>query len=242
MSSEIIVGLIASIFGGLLVAITNQFFTRNKTNAETKKLEAEAEKIQTETTKLLSELGLKENVSMSNRQLPKGWFIAGSHPEDYDMEIDHKVFHSGSASGHIKSRKSAQGFGTLMQISKVDKFLGKRVRMSGYVKAEQVANWAGLWMRVDGSEDKSVSFDNMQDRPIKGSIDWNRYEIVLDVPQNSVKLAYGILLNGEGEVWMDDLKFDTVTDDVPPTDLKLKVSKELPDEPFNLDFEETEKE
>ena len=37
-------------------------------------------------------------------------------------------------------------------------------------------SWAGLWMRVDKGKDM-VAFDNMQDRPIKGTTDWQRYYI-----------------------------------------------------------------
>lgn len=166
--------------------------------------------------------------------------MAGSHPDDYNIGEDLTIFHSGSASGHINSRGSTQGFGTLMQMSKAEKYIGKRVRMSGFVKAERVANWAGLWMRVDGPDEKSVSFDNMKDRPIKGTIDWQEYEIVLDVPENSVRLAYGLLLNGEVQIWMDDLQFKVVGEDIPLTD--LWVSEELPDEPINLSFEDTERE
>jgi len=236
VSSEIIVGLFASIFGGMLVAIANQLFTRNKTRAETKKIEAEAEKIQAETAKLLSELNLEEKKFVSDRQLPSGWIASGSHSENYEMGIDHKVYHSASASGYIKSRASAQGFGTLMQICNADKYLGERLRMSGYVKTEQVVNWAGLWMRVDGVDNKSVSFDNMQNRPIKGTTDWQKYEIVLDVPKGSTQLAFGILLTGKGQAWVDDLRFDIVDENVPVTDLKQE--RILPEEPINLNFED----
>lgn len=57
MSIEIILGFLASIVGGLLVAITNQLFIRRKTEAEASKLEAEAENIRVETQKLLAGFG-----------------------------------------------------------------------------------------------------------------------------------------------------------------------------------------
>ena len=66
---------------------------------------------------------------------------------------------------------------------------GKRVRMIGYAKSEGVElytrefGWAGLWMRVDGPQlYRPLAFDNMVNRPIHGSADWQKYEIVLDVP------------------------------------------------------------
>ena len=46
--------------------------------------------------------------------------------------------------------------------------LGKRVRMTGLVKSENVASWAGLWLRVDQSgSQQPLSFDNMGDSRIK---------------------------------------------------------------------------
>jgi hypothetical protein len=151
------------------------------------------------------------------------------------MGVDHRVVHSGHFSGYIKSLPSPKGFGTLMQTIKANKYEGRRLRLSGFVKAEKVRDWAGLWMRVDGKDDKSVSFDNMQNRPLKGTFDWKKYEIVLDVPKDSVKIAFGILLNGQGQVWIDDLNLEIVGEDVPTTNLKVK--QELLDEPINLNFE-----
>lgn len=178
---------------------------------------------------------------------PDGWFVAGRDPQDYNMGFDHVVTHSGEASAYLKSKVSKpRSFGTLMQMFKAEDYRGKRVRISGYVKAEKIENWAGLWMRVDGPENMSLSFDNMQNRPIKGTIDWTKHEIVLDVPENSINIALGILLSGKGQVWIDDLQFEVVgkdvptTDllkDVPTTDLLVERAKEFPKQPLNLDFE-----
>jgi hypothetical protein len=67
----------------------------------------------------------------------------------------------------------ADGFGTLMQTFKADSFRTKRIRFSGYVRSKEVMDWAGLWLRVDGSNGgEMLAFDNMQDRPIKGTTDW----------------------------------------------------------------------
>ncbi|GAI15053.1 unnamed protein product, partial [marine sediment metagenome] len=37
---------------------------------------------------------------------PDGWFVAGSHPQDYNMGLDHVVTHSGEASAYLKSKVS----------------------------------------------------------------------------------------------------------------------------------------
>lgn len=151
-----------------------------------------------------------------------GWYLAGSQPEAYRIGNDTTALHGGKASAYLQASGDPQsGFGTLMQSVKADPFRSMRVRMSGWVKANGVADWAGLWMRVDGPDTRktgrSLSFDNMENRPIKGTSDWTRYEIVLDVPPESVEIAFGILLAGTGEVWLDDVQFVNVGNDVPTT-------------------------
>src|SRR5690606_36132604 len=128
------------------------------------------------------------------------------------MGIDKNSGPDGKNAATIKSiDKKINGFGTLMQTCLAEKYAGKRVRMSGLVKTKEVDDWAGLWFRVDQvNSDAPLAFDNMQDRAIKKTTDWKRYEIVLDVPRRASKLAYGVLLRGTGQVWFTNIQFDIV--------------------------------
>jgi hypothetical protein len=164
-----------------------------------------------------------------------GWGKAGDHPNDYDMGIDRAVVFAGKTSGYIRSNKpDPQGFGTYMKMFDAAEFRDKRMRFSGVVKSENVENWAGLWMRVDGPE-TSTAFDNMQNRPIKGTQAWTRYSVVLDVDSKARYVAFGILLAGRGAVWINDVQFEAVGADVPVTDMK-----KYPPAPRNLGFNEGE--
>jgi hypothetical protein len=81
-----------------------------------------------------------------------------------------------------------------------------------------------------------VRFDNMQDRPIRGTQQWTMYDVVLEVPPDSTGISFGALLTGPGEVWLSGVKFNVVGQDVPVTS---KVSaRALPDAPVNLGFHE----
>jgi hypothetical protein len=222
--------------GGFLGALISGLFARGKTRAEEKKTEAEAERIKAETTKILSDLNLKQSspVASKSGDNPEGWIKSGSSPDDYDVSIDQNDrFHS-KPSCYIKSRNSPRGFCTLMQMIKADSYIGKRVKLIGNAKSERLEQWAGLWMRVDGSERKTLRFDNMQDRPIKGTTGWTKYQVVLDVPDDSVYIAFGLLVSGPGQVWMAGLSFEIVSSDVPTTDL-VTVYRE---KPINLRFDE----
>jgi hypothetical protein len=163
----------------------------------------------------------------------KGWIKSGGSPSDYEVGLDLKVTYRGAASAYIRSRGVPRGFGTLMQTFKAETYRGKRLKMSASAKAENVRNWAGFWMRVDSPESNAVSFDNMQDRPISGSIDWVTYQIVLDVPENSDEIAFGLLLDGPGRVWLTNFQFEVVSAGVATTG-----RPEVPDAPTNLEFKE----
>lgn len=173
-----------------------------------------------------------------NFQLPEGWFKAGSHPNSYEMVTEKGSGPDGSNAATIKSiDKKIKGFGTLMQSSLPSKYLGKRVRMSGEVKSKDVVEWAGLWFRVDHSTSRrTLAFDNMHDgktdRSIKGTTDWKKYEIVLDVPDSATNISYGALLRGTGQIWFTNLNFEVVDNSVPTT------GKEKNSEPTNLNFNE----
>lgn len=171
--------------------------------------------------------------------LPSSWYTAGNKPNSYDMGIDKAAGQDGKNTATIKSiDKKIDGFGTLMQQCKPDKYLGKRIKMTGFVKTENVTTWAGLWLRVDQSgSNKPLSFDNMGDRPIKGTTDWTKYEIELDVPSNSSLIAYGALLAGTGQIWFDNIRFEIVGESVPTSGSVNAKKSAIQEEPTNLDFE-----
>ena len=171
---------------------------------------------------------------IKNPAAPEGWLLAGSNPRNYETGLDPQASYRGFPSAYLKAKQSAiEGFGTLMQEFSAERYVGKRVRLTACVKAEEVADWAGLWMRVDKGS-TAVSFDNMKDRPIKGTTAWQNYEVILDVPQNATAIAFGILLNKSGSVWLNSVKFESVSSDVPVTG---NAPVQLPEGPTNLNFE-----
>lgn len=176
---------------------------------------------------------------LSSFDVPKSWFVAGSAPKSYNMGIESGAGQEGKNAATIQSKgEKVKGFGTLMQNCNPDKFLGKRVRLTAFVKSENVNGWAGLWLRVDQKNStEPLSFDNMDDRAVKGTTEWTKYEIVLDVPASASNIAYGALLSGGGKIWFDNLTFEVVDASVPTTGENHKNRMPLK-EPGNLSFEE----
>jgi hypothetical protein len=147
------------------------------------------------------------------------WFKTGSKPDSYEIGTDENVKYNNEPVLSIKSTANVEdGFGTMMKRIRPDKYSGKRIRMTAAIKTEDVDVMAAMWMRVDKNE-KTLQFDNMNNRPIKGTTDWTKYEIVLDVSQSSTLINYGVLLSGNGQVWFNRPEFEEVGNDVPTTNI-----------------------
>ncbi|BAQ11181.1 hypothetical protein OXB_2710 [Bacillus sp. OxB-1] len=168
----------------------------------------------------------------------KGWFLSGSHPHNYRIGIDRQVVHTGNASGYLHSQfvTEQEEFATMMQQFKADQYVGKRLKLSCFLKCEDVDAFAGAWMRVDNQLGDVLQFDNMSNRPLHGTLDWNYYSLVLDVPAGSKTISFGVLLQGPGKLWANQFQFEEVPDTYPTTN--LEVMPELLDEPVNLSFDE----
>ncbi len=167
-------------------------------------------------------IGIAPAVAAAN--LPKNWIVAGDHAQSYAATVQDKTL-------RLSGRPNATGFGTAMQVISAAHYAGKRVRFSADVESIDVRGWAGLWMRVDGADKRVLAFDNMQNRPIKGTTNWSRYSIVLPVDASAKDIAFGILLSGGGGISVRDLRFEVVSSDVTVTSQSVT----LPDEP-NLDL------
>jgi len=141
---------------------------------------------------------------------PDGWgYFGGS---GYTISSDEEVVHGGERSLRLQYVGN-DNFGTARRTVPVEAARGKTVRYSGWIRTAEVGAtaaapdpWAGLWMRVDGPGGAMLGFDNMQDRGPSGTTGWQRFEIVLPVPQEATAITIGALMAGSGRSWFDDLE------------------------------------
>jgi hypothetical protein len=156
-----------------------------------------------------------------SKNLPVGWFVTQSAPNLYEAGVDTNLPCEGIRSAFLRSRTDMPtGYGTFMQAFDAQDFRGKRLRFSAMVRAKNVDGWAGLWMRIEGSDPKNpLGFDNMQSRALTGSTQCKRFDVVLDVPPESSAIMAGLLLSGTGQAWLDGVRFEVVDSSVPVTDL-----------------------
>ncbi len=151
------------------------------------------------------------------------WTLSGTNVlQAFETGIDHGLPRSGTAAAYLTATPAYYSVADAASISQsvsAVPFRGQRVRWSAWVRTTAVeGNGAGLWMRVDGPGGP-LAFDNMSPRAIRGTTDWTRHSVVLDVSPNAANLHIGVLLNGPGDVLIDDGWFEVVDKSVPVTDL-----------------------
>jgi hypothetical protein len=188
------------------------------------------------TTTTLASVSLLLLSQLAYAEIPRGWFANGSALADYNVATDYAVTYQGHPSVSISAKKpDSTGFAGFMQSISANDYKGKRVRLSAYLRTRDVtgdgSRGAHVWFRVDGPNQKMLGFDNMDTRPVKGNTEWTKYEIVLDVPGESIGLAYGSFLNGSGTAWVASFNLEEVSDAVPATNT-------VPLHPTNLNFDQ----
>lgn len=173
-----------------------------------------------------------------------GWYPCSS-ASDFEVIIDLNERHSGTRCASIRSLvERPRQFGNITQSFKPDEYFNHRLRMSAWVKTKLQRGTAQLWLRVDTGEDWKDNdvipgkFDNMDDRPIEGDTDWTKYELVVDISEENTDIVFGLMLLGEGQIWLDDISFDKVSKDVPLTGSYAEANTAKKLQPINLNFEE----
>lgn len=156
---------------------------------------------------------------------PSKWENFGS--KDYKIYMDSVNAQNGKNSVVIESQGNKSDFKALA-INLPNNYNGKFIRLSGYIKTENVTDgYAGLWMRID----PEIGFDNMNSRGITGTTDWKEYEITLPLnPKRTDNIVVGGLLVGKGKMWLDNLQVSIDGKDLDNKNLEIYTREILPAE------------
>ncbi len=160
-----------------------------------------------------------------------GWFVMGMNRDDHEVTVDRTQGHSTSSSALIRSRDSSVTSPTLVtQHFLAREYHGQRVRLSAWLKCENVTRSARLWMLL---EDNTRLLLFTTATPVTGTTDWTRSEIVYDIDNEATLISIGFELGGAGAAWLADVAVDVVGKEVPTTG-----SRQIPSKPKNLSFDE----
>jgi hypothetical protein len=150
---------------------------------------------------------------------PPKWLTFGSAGfELCDLGVDAKLARQGQR--NLTAACKAPVNAGLRQAINAAPWWGKRVRFSAWIRTENVeappggsnmAVGAGLFISASDTNTPTLGFR------VTGTTDWEYRELVMDIPRNSVWIPMGLALNGSGQVWLRDLKFEEVSRDVPVT-------------------------
>lgn len=132
---------------------------------------------------------------------PAGW----SGGPAATLHADSLIVHGGSWSARLERGADAAQTFSALTCAVPQQRSGAVITLRGYLKTEGVTGYAGLWLRLQG-EGRNVGFDNMQDRNLKGTHDWAEHTIVLPYSPETRQVVFGALLEGQGKVWVDDLR------------------------------------
>jgi hypothetical protein len=121
---------------------------------------------------------------------------------------------------------------TLRQTIKADDYRGKQLRFSGEVKAEQVEQLGGLYIRtnvlhwkriqeefgVEQPGDPSIQANRPDEkvRPqhlVQGTHDWMRCEATVPVAEDALFIRFGLVLYGKGQIWLRDAQLEVIEQD-----------------------------
>lgn len=87
-------------------------------------------------------------------------------------------------------------------------FCGKRIRVSAALKTRD-AGPCQLWVRADAGKDNPAAFTRLPWKEVpKGSKDWQRCSIEMDVPADTTSLIFGTACYGKGTTWVDAFSVD----------------------------------
>ena len=125
--------------------------------------------------------------------------VTGSHDQDYSCTTeDGRVILTAAVPGPA-------GFAFLGQEIEPDDYRGRAVTFRGDLRTTDVADRAGLVLRIPRQGRRPAPPDPWHDpenhfAPVTGTRDWTRHEVTAQVPADAISIIFGVFLNGRGQI------------------------------------------
>ena len=138
---------------------------------------------------------------------PCGWKPEAPAKRGDVSEWDKTGGRNGSGCIHLKNAGHAAGngedFGQMWTIQAKDLPAGKRLKVRFWIKAKGVSGRATLYANTAGE-----SWLSERSPPLDGTFDWEQIGFVMNVPLKYSWAGFVFVLEGDGEVWLDDLTLE----------------------------------
>ena len=178
--------------------------------------------------RVLFAAGLLALVSSANAldPLPAGWQpMLGAGPDGLpgvcELGVDGDLVRAGISNMTIKCQNDIPSFGGLRNPFDAAPYWGKRVRFSAYLQAEGILDFdnakgsGGLWIAVGSPQ--GMRQHRIPEIALTGWTSWEYREVVVDVPEGGNLLQIGFWMQGNGQIWIREIKFEEVPLSVPAT-------------------------
>ncbi len=146
----------------------------------------------------------------------RAWRQTCNSPNAYSMTTDLAETHDGNPSlclayaGLDKaSAKSAWTWlGHDVRYPESERYAGHTVRLSGWIKTENVSNHLQPqirpWHWLTQKDSKLLAKDSMvQDKSIRGTLNWTPLSITCEIPKDTGRIVTSFIFSGSGKVWID---------------------------------------
>jgi len=114
----------------------------------------------------------------------------------------------------VPGRHYGETVGSLSQQLDAKPYRGKKIKLQAATRGEVMGPESHAWLRlvitrrtaliVDTSK---KDFDTLEQYPVI-TPEWDRREIIADVPSDAASILYGIYLLGDGKVWLDSVSLE----------------------------------
>jgi RNA polymerase sigma factor (sigma-70 family) len=134
------------------------------------------------------------------------WRLTGKAAGEFTAAIDPDELRDGQPAFRIGSttarRKQSANYQRTDRA--VQKYAGHRIKVSAWMKSEEVLADAGIQINVMNDDEDSIADDGQSPhRPVRNTTDWKLYTAYADVPKNAASIQWGFILNGGGNIWVD---------------------------------------
>lgn len=132
----------------------------------------------------------------------------GTEGRGYKYFLDSTVFLTGNKSLCVEyTTGSSEKHANFFSLLSGSLFLNKKCRLSGFIKTENVTDFAGFFITILG-KDTVVMHATMEKTGPKGTTGWKQYSIEYDIKNDCRQLWFGVEMGEKGKAWFDNLKFE----------------------------------
>jgi hypothetical protein len=148
----------------------------------------------------------------------RDWRFFGASPGDYSETTDYQTKHNGHPAlciAYIPDGKAPPGakmwWGKDIYSPDNDKYLGHTVRMTVWIKTENISGNVTPGFHPRDYTGKIIAREQ-GNRSIKGTTDWTEHTFTCRIPENADFINTGFNFSGGGKLWIDvdSIKYEIV--------------------------------